>query len=464
VRARILVTILLVAALGLVAAGSTAYLVGRQSVLSRIDERLNEQVAAARLTALGGDGSGTEFTTTRDALRAIVARVAPDRYASTLGILAGQPTFVPGLPTSFDIPSDPAFVDRVIGEVSDGTVRLGTASTNIGDLRYIAAPVAIDKERGIFVIAVNENAELQDFTASFGAYAIVAAGVVAIIGLIGWMVAGRLLAPIRQLRRAAEDITATSRDARIPVHGDDDVSQLTRTVNDMLDRLDAALTSQRRLLDDVRHELKTPITIVRGHLELLDPLDADDVRATRLIAIDELDRMSTLIDEIEMLAESRLLLPRFESMEASELTAEVFAKAKGFRGHRWHLAESASGTVAVDRGKIDQAWLQLVDNAAKYAPANSTIYVGSSDRDRGVEFWVQNPGDGIPAGLEDSIFDRSVRVGESSAPGSGLGLSIVRSIVAAHGGRMTVVSSESGTRIGFILPAQSTPARVGVLA
>ena len=463
VRSRILATILVVAALGLIAAGGTAYLVGRQAIIVGIDQRLNEQVAAARLVALGSDGD-TAFDTTRDALEGIVAQVVPDRHASSLGILGGRPAFVPGIASAFDVPTDPAFIDRVLGEVADGSVRLGTATTGLGDLRYIAAPVAIDDQRGVFVIAVDVRAELADFTSAMLAYAAVAAGVLVIIGLIGWLVAGRLLAPIRRLRLAAEDITAADRGTRIPVVGRDDVSALTSTVNDMLDRLDAALTSQRRLLDDVRHELKTPITIVRGHLELLDSGDPGEVDSTRAIAIDELDRMSGLIDEIEVLAESRLMVTRRTPVHSAELSAEVFAKARGIRGHEWRSAITATATVSVDRRKIVQAWLQLVDNAVKYSPAGSTIIIGSGDFEGAVEFWVQDSGPGIPPGAELAIFERHARGPSGDAQGSGLGLSIVRSIVMSHAGRVAVASTGSGTRIGFVIPAQPATARVGVPA
>ena len=455
VRSRILATILTVVTLGLIAAGATAYLVGRQSVLLGIDARLSEQIAAARLIALEQD-------TTRDALESIVAQVAPDRNSGSLGILGGRPAFVPGVAASLAVPTDPAFIDRILAEVSDGTVRLGTVSTDRGDLRYIAVPVAIDEDRGVFVLVVDVGAELADFGAATWAYVAVAAGVIAVVGLIGWLVAGRLLAPLRRLRIAAEEITATERNTRIPVVGHDDVSALTATVNDMLDRLDSALTSQRRLLDDVRHELKTPITIVRGHVELMNPGDAADVEATRLIAIDELDRMSGLIDEIETLAESRMLVTRRATVHAAELAAEVVAKSRGIAGHTWRSAITSTAAVSVDRAKIVQAWLQLVDNAVKYSPAGSEILIGCVDYEGAVEFWVQDAGPGIPPGAEMRIFERHAREHEGAAAGSGLGLSIVRSIVTAHAGQVAVAAMPVGTRIGFVLPALPSPARQAV--
>lgn len=456
VRRRILGVLVVVTFLGMAAAGGSAYLVGRQSVLAEVDERLLDQVAAARLIAIDPDGDAA-FETTSDALEAIVARVLPDRHSSTLGVLDGRAAFAPGVETAFDLADQPGFVTRVLDEVADGTVRVGTAMTDAGELRYIATPVAIDDGRGVFIVAVDVGAELDDFAAAVWVYVPVALGALVVVSLVGWLVAGRLLAPLRRLRAAAEDITANERSIRIPVTGNDDVSDLTRTVNGMLDRLDAALTSQRRLLDDVRHELKTPITIVRGHLELMDPADTDDIQAVRLIAIDELDRMSGLIDEIELLAEQRLAPMTRRSVHARELTAEVFAKARGITSHQWRMAASATANVSIDRAKISQAWLQLVDNAVKYSPAGSTILIGSAEQGETVEFWVQDSGPGIPPGQELAIFERHGRAHAGTAPGSGLGLSIVRSIVLAHGGRVGAASSPAGSRIGFILPRERTP-------
>ena len=124
------------------------------------------------------------FRGVRDALEAVVARVVPDRHSSSLGILSGRAAFIPAVPTTFDIPTDPDFVNRLLAEVSDGSVRLGTADPDGLELRYIAAPVAIDDERGVFVIAVDVRAELEEFVSAFSAYAVVAAGVLIIIGLL----------------------------------------------------------------------------------------------------------------------------------------------------------------------------------------------------------------------------------------------------------------------------------------
>src|SRR5699024_1575767 len=106
------------------------------------------------------------------------------------------------------------------------------------------------------------------------------------------------------LRTTAARISDTDLTTRIPVAGNDDISVLATTFNNMLDRLAEAFASQRRLLDDAGHELRTPLTIIRGHLELMDPADAADAAETQELALHELDRMHRLADDLVLLAKS----------------------------------------------------------------------------------------------------------------------------------------------------------------
>ena len=475
VRSRILTSILLVTAVGMTLAGASAFLLQRERTVLDIDERLLSRVESARFivagetSATGGDDTVSAapgapgFATTTEALEAVLARVVPDRNESSLGLIDGAATFVPGVEIDFHLEEDPALVSRVAAEVADGTVRLGTTVSPLGELRYIAAPIAVegDARQGVYLTAIDMGAELRELTRAFTTYSLVAAGSLAAVGLVGWFVAGRLLRPIRQLRAAASRITASERNERIPVVGNDDVSDLTGTVNDMLDRLDNALTSQRQLLDDVRHELKTPITILRGHLELLNPADAAEVASTRALAIDELDRMVGLVDDIESLAESQNTVRARIATDLADLTTDVFAKAAGIPGHEWVLGEAAQLSAAIDPARITQAWLQVVDNAAKYSAAGTRIEIGSTahysplDQDSAdaVEFWVADEGPGIPPGSEDRIFERFGRVDAGRGiQGSGLGLPIVKAIAAAHGGRVSLSTSPAGSRFGIVVP------------
>ncbi|MCU1582873.1 MAG: two-component system, OmpR family, sensor kinase [Microbacteriaceae bacterium] len=305
-----------------------------------------------------------------------------------------------------------------------------------------------------FLVAYRRDAELAEVRVAAITYLVVAAIALVAISLVGWFVAGRLLRPIRVLRDAAARISETDLSERIPVVGRDDVSELTATVNDMLGRLDEAFTSQRLLLSDVGHELKTPITIVRGHLELLDPDRPDDVQATQELTLDELDRMSALVSDIALLAQTRH--PDFVrpvAVDVSRLTESVFAKASALSNdHDWQLAQLAEVSATLDAPRITQAWLQLAENAVKFSPRGSAIVIGSTVPDpTHVDLWLRDQGRGIAEAQLERIFARFARAEPGrGVEGSGLGLSIVAAIAEAHGGR-AFAESAPGTGSVFVI-------------
>jgi two-component system OmpR family sensor kinase len=427
-------------------AGATTYFVLRMRILTAVDAQLTSRVGVAREVS-------TEATTTDAALSDILSKLIPNSHEGSVGILDGVPRYKPGVATDLALDGSPRFTTQVGREVAGGSVWLGTARLGGRSIRYIAVPITVQGTgaTGVYVDAVDLDAELADLNSAVVVFALVALVACVAIGLVGWFVAGRLLRPIRRLNAAASRITASDRNERIPVAGRDDISELTATVNDMLDRLDDALTSQHQLLDDVRHELKTPITIVRGHLEVLDVASAAEIRATRALAIDELDRMSRLVDDIEALAETQGIEPR--ETDVDDLTTDVFAKVSVLPGHRWELAEVAHVRASVDPDRITQAWLQLADNAVKYSPLDTVITLGSRASGGWLEVWLSDDGPGIPPEARKRIFERFGRVDTGRGiRGSGLGLPIVTAIAQAHGGRVTLESSSAGSRFGILVP------------
>ena len=135
-------------------------------------------------------------------------------------------------------------------------------------------------------------------------YAVVSLLLLILIVGAAWLQAGRLLRPLRALRDGAREITTTDLSRRLPETGNDDITQLTATFNSMLARLEQGFTSQRQFLDDAGHELRTPLTVLRGHLELVDHADPVEVAETRELLLDEVDRMSGLVDELILLAKT----------------------------------------------------------------------------------------------------------------------------------------------------------------
>ncbi|MES2170831.1 MAG: ATP-binding protein, partial [Actinomycetota bacterium] len=362
---------------------------------------------------------------------------------------------VPAVAQPFSLTTESALITRVTREVADGTVRLGTYVSGSTQLRYIATPVAVvpGSPAAIYLVAIDLDAATSRLTSGLTTYSSVALITLLAIGLVGWFAAGRLLRPLQTLTDAALAITPTDRTTRIPVVGNDDISRLTENVNAMLDRLDSALTTQRQLLEDVRHELRTPVTIVRGHLEVLDAEDSDQVAVTRAVAIRELDRMTRLIEEIESLADAQSATLVLRTVDVESFTTHMFEIAQGIPSRTWVLEGSGQGEVVMDAERVTQAWVQLVANAAKYSPEGSTVLIGSRVSPGEVEFWVSDTGPGIPPAARERIFERFGRVDQSrGSSGSGLGLAIVRAIVIAHGGRVTLISSDTGSRFGLVIP------------
>src|SRR5450759_3034914 len=366
VRSRIVVAILAVAAFGLAASGVASYLVQRNAVLAAVDAQLLHTVPNLK-TIAAGKTSAAPLTSVDAVLRVAMQQLIPASNESVLGFVDKKPALVPAVNLPFRIDKDGALVARIVAEAHPTLVVIGTAKSSLGTLRYLIVPVRVagDPSTGLYVAAYDLDAELASVAESFQTYIRVALAALALVVLVASLAAGRLLRPIRLLRDAAASRrNAAELTQRVPVTGSDDVSELAATINSMFDRLQDSAMSQRRLLSDVGHELKTPITIIRGHLELLDAGNVAEVEATRARGIDELDRMSTLVSDISLLAASRA--PPFvevTEVDIESFTAAVGAKASALDPTRTWRVESASGLALIDAGHITQAWLQLADNA-----------------------------------------------------------------------------------------------------
>jgi len=452
------VAILGVTAFGLTASGVASYLVQRQGVFAAVDAQLLNTVPNLK-TIASGKTSTAPVTSVDAVLRVALQQVIPAANESVLGFVDGKPALVPAVNLPFRIEKDTALVARIVREANPTHVVIGTAKSTLGTLRYVIIPVKVagDPSTGLYVAAYDLDTELASVAESFQTYLRVALIALALVGLVASLAAGRLLRPIRLLRdAAASSSNAADLTARVPVTGSDDVSELAAAINSMFDRLQASAMSQQRLLSDVGHELKTPITIIRGHLELLDAGNVVEVEATRALAIDELDRMSTLVSDISLLAASRA--PHFVELAEVDLdsfTKAVGAKASALDPRRTWRVESASDLALIDAGHITQAWLQLADNAVKYSTPGAPIVIAAEVSQTGADSWlnlsVRDSGPGIPPDAQERIFERFSRLESSrGTEGTGLGLSIVSAIAQAHGGSV-LVSSAPGQESTFTI-------------
>ena len=219
----------------------------------------------------------------------------------------------------------------------------------------------------------------------------------ALVTTLGAWRSGRLLAPLRTMRATARDISDTDLTRRIPDTGNDDITDLARTFNAMLDRLEDAFAAQRQFLDDAGHELRTPITVLRGHLELLDPDDSDEIAATRGLVLDEVDRMGRLVDDLIVLAKAdRPDFLQLRPADVGALTDEVLDKARGLGEREWKLDERGEGAVLVDPQRVTQALLQLADNAVQHTGRRRRDRDRSAAATGGRALWVRDTGAGVP--------------------------------------------------------------------
>ncbi|GHG46213.1 two-component sensor histidine kinase [Flavimobilis marinus] len=466
VRARVLLVVVSLSALGLLLAGLLAFVAQSRAVDAQIDQALNQTVSEfQQLAAEGTDPeTGTSFTDARTLIYATMQLSIPTTNEGMIGIIGDRIALTAPPAVQLRLEDDPELVAALAGASQGERIVLRTLTTAQRTYRFAVIPVHVERggADGALVTGFDQDAEHARFNQVFRVYAYVALGAIAVVALAGAWISSRALRPITALRETAQVITESDLSRRIAVTGNDDLSELARTVNAMLDRLEDAFVSQRQLLDDVGHELRTPVTIVRGHLELMDPDDPDDARTTRDIAMGELLRMQRLVDDLMTLA--TVAHPDFvrpTPTDVGRLTDDVLDVLRPLAPRRWVVDARATSTLLVDAQRITQALVQLAANAVRYSAEGSTIAVGSAVQDGRLRFWVRDEGVGIASDEVPRVFERFVRGdrGRGTHDGAGLGLAIVTAIAQAHGGRAWVESVQGvGSTFTIDLPAATRPA------
>lgn len=426
----------------LVALALAASVVGATQVLAeRADAMATDSLThrATGFRAFAESAVGRSHSSVDALLTDYLVTTAPTAGATAFTLVDG----VPGRRSSGTPPArldtDPAFLTRVAGAT---TPTSGWWASPAGTVRYGVLPVSVenDPHTGALVLAEFRDVQARPLFDALRVISVIAAGALVLAALAGWLVAGRVLEPVRLVRQAARRISEDDLDERIAVDGDDDVAQLAHTVNAMLDRLQGSFETQRRFIDDTAHELRTPITIVRGHLELLADDAADlgptDLADTRALVLDELTRMGRIVEDLTVLAKSErpdFLAPT--EVDLADLTVDAVDKARVLADRRWALDAVAEGVVRVDGQRLTQALMQLASNAVRHTAPGDRIAIGSSRRGTELTLWVRDSGRGVDPEDAPHIFERFRRgAGSRRVDGAGLGLSIVASIARAHGG------------------------------
>ena len=431
------------------------YLIESQRIDQQVTDRVDQQFAElARFQA--NERTGGRFTNVAGLLEGFLGSNMPDENGTLVTWYDGEVK-----QTSPEPAIDANTAEFRSAADSIATTNGATTIVQGGNVLVLnAQTVQRGGDTGALIVVTYLTETQQGLLDTMQTYAIVALLSLILITALAWAQSGRLLAPLRTLRETAEEITDSDLSRRLPVTGNDDITALTRTVNRMLDRLEAAFVGQRQFLDDAGHELKTPLTVVRGHLELLDVGTPAEVAETKALLLDEVDRMSRLVGDLILLAKRDR--PDFVTpvpVDLTELTVDVLAKARGLGDRFWVLDETANVSVEVDEQRLTQALLQLCDNAVKHTETGQVIALGSSYEPGQVRLWVRDTGPGVPEAHREQIFQR---FGRAFVPehdeGFGLGLSIVQAIAHAHGGTAHVEDGDPhGARFVISLPLTGTP-------
>ncbi|ANE03004.1 sensor histidine kinase [Corynebacterium crudilactis] len=391
-----------------------------------------------------------------------LSRQIPDENEAIIGIFPGEIIQVDYSQLHGAHPAPLEHTEPLITEIRQSAINSGVfsdAERGAAHWGKVAFATSTGEADGEFVVSFFAHNLKEQVNRQIQVLVLIGSGGLAASILIAWLIAGQVIAPIRKLSSVSAKINNSDLTQRVPVQGQDEIAQLARTFNAMLDRIEAAYNDQRQFVDDAGHELRTPITVVRGQLELLSSTPSEEQERSITLATTELDRMSRMVNDLLTLAvadsgEFIHLAPT----DVTDLTIDIEDKARTI-SDRILLIDAAEGQVSLDEQRITEAILELFGNALRYSEGMVELCSDfrGAGADRVFRIWVRDKGKGIELEDQEALFGRFTRGSQkhTSRPGgAGLGLSIVKAIGDAHGGRAFVDSTPGlGSIFGLEIPA-----------
>lgn len=427
-------------------------------VIAREHERFERSITALLLEAREDDPAATDREALEQAVRRYLAlNPSTSSYRTIVTFEDGLRLAARNGPPELE----PLFAARSLPSGTLGRRETVDTGTEAGEIRTSSVAILLGGEQLATLQIVSalapvrrEAREAALVVAAAAAASLLVGGVLLSAGL--W----RALAPLGELAAAARSTELRRLDARVeePDSGDE-VAVLAAEFNTMLARLEAASAEQERFLASVGHELRTPITIARGHLELLTTLDRGDpvaVDETVAIVSDELSRMGRLVEDLMTFA--RIRTPDFIRPRPMDVVAwfeELELKLRATeQGRQVQVTPPPPVTFDADPDRLTQAVLNLTSNAAVHNPPGTPVRIHASyDTAAGrLLVTVEDEGAGIDPAVLETVFDPFVRAGDAR-DSTGLGLAVVHAVVTAHGGDIDLRSEPTGTRITLSLPA-----------
>lgn len=470
-RGRTLLVVLSTIFAGLVIAGGMSFALQAKSASDRANQELEDEIEDLRTVSAAGHEDGSPFESVTDLLYSAMTADVPSASESFAAMIDDEIVYIPAGERSIDI-THPELVAQM--HELKSPARTVTADVGFGAelVRMAIVPVTVpgDDAQGYFIIVYDLGLFYDEVVQGAWIYAGVSLFSVIVVGVLGAGVMARMLRPVHEINEVAERADANDLGARVEVSGSgDEIDRLGASFNSMLDRVQDGIEEQRRFLSDAGHELKTPLTIIRGNLEVCDEEDPADVAETRTLVLDEVDRMSRIVQDLSLLAAAgHADFIRIGPESVASIVSEVAAKASNLGPQSFTVATSIDTEMVIDRQRIQQALLQLCRNAVVHTPPETNVVISAAavaqpethpEAGAAVVFRVADDGPGIPYDEQPRIFDRFRRgSGSGGTEGSGLGLAIVSAIARAHGGWVDLESAP-GRGSAFTLVIPRTPWR-----
>jgi signal transduction histidine kinase len=284
-----------------------------------------------------------------------------------------------------------------------------------------------------------------------------------IAGVLAYIISRQLTSPIRKLIAAAEKIQKGELDARVSTHSNDEIAGLCQSFNEMADTLEKSGHLRTEIIENVSHEMRTPLSIIKGYADLIGETNANDPETAKsqlAVISKEADRMDFLLGDILDFAQMQagmleIKIEPFELVPCVESVIQSYQSKLEDSGLALILQKAADGFVEGDQRRIEQVLHNLIKNAINYAPDDSAIVIQVKDTGDRIKVQISNKGPAIPQEELSLIWDRYYRtkgISKRNVMGSGLGLSIVKSILDAHDAEYGVDSKEpDGTTFWFQL-------------
>ncbi|MGB3735802.1 MAG: ATP-binding protein [Ilumatobacter sp.] len=432
-----------------VVAGSLALLSNQRTTLtSTIDDAL--QVRADGLEAVLAETPVEPTLANRTDGDAVVQIIGPDgAVLSATDNVSGEAAIVDPRTTPGD-------------EIRTITVPPIDAAT----FRVLTRTIDTDRGPATLAVATRFDAITQSLAALTRSLAVAVPLLGLLVGIISWIVIGRTLRPVETIRREVDTIATTNLDRRVPAgRRDSELGRLANTMNGMLTRIERGHHRQQQFVADASHELRSPLTRMRGHLEVDQRTDADrtQLAATHVKILDDLAHLEALVDDLLVLArhDEAAPLARAEPVDLDDIVLADVDKRRSVSSVVFDTGRVSGAQVTGDPKQLARAIRNVLDNAERHAATTVEIHV-SEPTAVSARIVIHDDGTGIPTEMHDTLFERFRQVDDARSPtraGTGLGLAITRAIVERHHGTIAFDRETTrGARLVITLPRATTAA------